>query len=238
MKKWLKMLAMVLSISLLIQIPVYAVESSVSQESQEEPTLSSEPEDPVEEIEPAPPAEEASSSVPASPEETVVPENSETAPEEDLPSEMETGPPAEEPEEKPEAAEPPITLVEEDVGGTVAENETAMPQDEEAAAEIIGEDESRREENVKHFLRSDGSYTAVQYRKPVHYRETDEDAWQDIDNTLVPDVQLPASVSEEETGSLSGEAGDDPAVSEDPIAPSAEAVWYVPASSPVDVAFA
>ena len=59
MKKWLKMLAMVLSISLLIQIPVYAVESSVSQESQEEPTLSSEPEDPVEEIEPAPPAEEA-----------------------------------------------------------------------------------------------------------------------------------------------------------------------------------
>ena len=113
-----------------------------------------------------------------------------------------------------------------------------MPRDEEAAAEIIGEDESRREENVKHFLRSDGSYTAVQYRKPVHYRETDEDAWQDIDNTLVPDVQPPEPAPGEETGSLSGETGDDPAASEDPVAPSAEAVWYVPASSPVDVAFA
>ena len=236
MKKWLKVIALILSIALFIQLPVYAVEQSEI-EPQTEPVASEEEETPDEEIEPAAPAEGELPSEPE-PEESLPPEESESSPEPETPEERETGLPSEAPAPDEPEPEDPVTLVEGDVGGTVAENETAMPRDEEAAAEIIGEDESRREENVKHFLRSDGSYTAVQYRKPVHYRETDEDAWQDIDNTLVPDVQLPASVSEEETGSLSGEAGDDPAVSEDPIAPSAEAVWYVPASSPVDVAFA
>ena len=48
---------------------------------------------------------------------------------------------------------------------------------------LLGEDPERREENVKHFLRSDGAYTAVYYNEPIHYEKDGE--WKDIDNTLV-----------------------------------------------------
>ena len=39
--------------------------------------------------------------------------------------------------------------------------------------DVIVEDESQREENVKHFQMPDGSYTAVVYTKPVHRRDSD-----------------------------------------------------------------
>ncbi len=42
---------------------------------------------------------------------------------------------------------------------------------------------SLREETVKQFRMSDGSYVAVQYDTPVHYQDGDGQ-WQDIDNTL------------------------------------------------------
>lgn len=50
--------------------------------------------------------------------------------------------------------------------------------------EILAEDVSLREENVKHFRMTDGSYTAVQYSSPVHY-QTDENTWEEYDNRLL-----------------------------------------------------
>ena len=49
--------------------------------------------------------------------------------------------------------------------------------------DVIVEDESLREESVKHFQMPDGSYTAVVYTKPVHRRDSDG-VWQDIDNRM------------------------------------------------------
>ena len=47
---------------------------------------------------------------------------------------------------------------------------------------VIGEDKSRREANVKHYIMSDGSMMAVSYSQDVHYEENGE--WIDIDNSL------------------------------------------------------
>ncbi|TYQ18382.1 UNVERIFIED_CONTAM: LOW QUALITY PROTEIN: RHS repeat-associated protein [Acetivibrio alkalicellulosi] len=48
---------------------------------------------------------------------------------------------------------------------------------------LVGEDISRRDKNVKHFLRDDMSFEAVIYPFSVHYEEDGE--WKDIDNTLI-----------------------------------------------------
>lgn len=48
--------------------------------------------------------------------------------------------------------------------------------------QVVKEVESLREETVKHFLMSDGSFLLVQYGQPVHYK-TDE-RWEDFDNSL------------------------------------------------------
>lgn len=48
---------------------------------------------------------------------------------------------------------------------------------------IIIEEESLREESVKHFKMPDGSYTAVVYNNPVH-RKDSNGVWQDIDNRM------------------------------------------------------
>ena len=53
---------------------------------------------------------------------------------------------------------------------------------EEKPSPIIGEDISKREENVKYYRHEDGTYTAAVYSEPVHYQEDGE--WRDIDNTL------------------------------------------------------
>ena len=42
----------------------------------------------------------------------------------------------------------------------------------------------KREEMVKHFDMGANRYQAVIYSEPVHFRESDEDDWQEIDNTL------------------------------------------------------
>ena len=52
-------------------------------------------------------------------------------------------------------------------------------------AEILFEETSLREENVKHFRLDNGSYIAVQYDTPVHYRNNNG-KWTDFDNTLRP----------------------------------------------------
>ena len=54
----------------------------------------------------------------------------------------------------------------------------------EETACVIGEMDELREEAVKHFRMSDGSFLAVQYDGPVHYQDTDGE-WQNIDTTQV-----------------------------------------------------
>lgn len=49
--------------------------------------------------------------------------------------------------------------------------------------EILSELTDRREENVKHFLLSDGTVKAVAYSEPIHFKDADGN-WQEIDNTL------------------------------------------------------
>lgn len=49
---------------------------------------------------------------------------------------------------------------------------------------ITGEDKSLRKENEKHFRHKDGSYSAVLYAAPVHYKDSFGN-WQDVDNSLV-----------------------------------------------------
>ena len=51
------------------------------------------------------------------------------------------------------------------------------------AADVVGEVESLRTEEGKHFRLSDGSYLAVSYGTPVHYQDA-SGRWQEIDNTL------------------------------------------------------
>ena len=48
-----------------------------------------------------------------------------------------------------------------------------------------GEEEiSLRDENVKHFNLGANRHQAVVYSEPVHFRNSESDAWQEIDNTL------------------------------------------------------
>lgn len=60
---------------------------------------------------------------------------------------------------------------------------TDIAQEPSGIIRDVFEVTDRREETVKHFRLEDGSYTAVQYDVPVHYKD-EEGKWQDIDNRL------------------------------------------------------
>ena len=62
-------------------------------------------------------------------------------------------------------------------------NEEYKVTAENVLDEIIYEAIELREENVKHFRLSDGSYLAAQYNSPVHVLD-EYGQWQDIDNSL------------------------------------------------------
>ena len=62
-------------------------------------------------------------------------------------------------------------------------NEVA-PREEFTAEDVLFEDTSLREENIKHFRMSDGSYIAVDYGHAVHYID-EAGVYQEIDNRLV-----------------------------------------------------
>ena len=62
-------------------------------------------------------------------------------------------------------------------------DEGSLVPAETVCEEILFEDTSLREENIKHFRMKDGSYRAVVYDTPVHYLD-DEGNWQEYDNTL------------------------------------------------------
>ena len=72
-----------------------------------------------------------------------------------------------------------------DEPASVSETADALAEDAEAPAEILGEDESLRSADTKHFYRADGSYMAVKYATPVHYQTIADAPWKDIDNSLV-----------------------------------------------------
>lgn len=61
--------------------------------------------------------------------------------------------------------------------------ESSSEQGTESDGLIVGELVEKREENVKHFMKDDGTFVAMMYNNPVHYKEGSE--WKDIDNTLV-----------------------------------------------------
>lgn len=88
---------------------------------------------------------------------------------------------------------PDETLLEETAENTdeteVSENENS----EEIPPEIVSEDVSKREENVKHFRLSNGENIAVMYEEPIHYLN-DNNEWVDYDNSF---DEIPA-VSEDE----------------------------------------
>ncbi|MBR5451923.1 MAG: DNRLRE domain-containing protein, partial [Clostridia bacterium] len=73
---------------------------------------------------------------------------------------------------------------------TVSATENSEPL---RIAEVLYEDESRREETVKHFRMDDGTYAAVEYSVPVHYLDSNGE-YLEIDNTLEA-VTLPDGTS-------------------------------------------
>ncbi len=58
---------------------------------------------------------------------------------------------------------------------------------ESAVVTVLGEVEELREENIKHFRLSDGTFVAVDYGMAVHYEDS-EGSWQDINNTISQDA--------------------------------------------------
>ena len=63
------------------------------------------------------------------------------------------------------------------------ESETSQDVQNEETVHILSEIKEKREENVKHFLMSDGTFMAAEYSSPVHYQNEDGE-WVDYDNSL------------------------------------------------------
>ena len=68
-------------------------------------------------------------------------------------------------------------------------SETVIATEPEKTATIVGEIESERDESTKRYRLSDGSFAAMQYAEPVHYKTADGQ-WIDIDNTLALDGDM------------------------------------------------
>ncbi|MBO5016357.1 MAG: hypothetical protein J6C92_11155, partial [Bacteroidaceae bacterium] len=75
----------------------------------------------------------------------------------------------------------PLQIWAAETSATVAEVSSETTDSAASVQQIVGEEVSLREEGVKHFRLSDGSYIAVSYGMPVHYKDSNGD-WQDIDN--------------------------------------------------------
>ncbi len=88
-----------------------------------------------------------------------------------------------------------------DVVSEFADNSSDIPSGEtittEPEPEVVAEEISKREENVKHFRMDDGTYKAVQYDGSVHFMLNDE--WTDYDNTL---TEVDADEEENENKSV------------------------------------
>lgn len=76
---------------------------------------------------------------------------------------------------------------------TVSATSDSIAEAEAPTPEILAEEVSLREENVKHFRMSDGSIQAAQYAVPVHFQKNG--VWTDYDNTLT-EVEADAEENE------------------------------------------
>ena len=79
---------------------------------------------------------------------------------------------------------------------------------------VLGEITELREENIKHFRMEDGTYTAVTYDQPVHYKNSDG-IWQNIDNTLTYHAAAGTEKASYRTGPGSFGASFDETLTED-----------------------
>ena len=75
----------------------------------------------------------------------------------------------------------------------------ALGEEGESLPDIIAEETGKREESVKHFYLSDGSYLAAQYSTPVHFEENGQ--WVDYDNSMTEAV-IPLADPEAEPAEL------------------------------------
>ncbi|HEX3016256.1 MAG TPA: DNRLRE domain-containing protein [Caproicibacter sp.] len=71
-----------------------------------------------------------------------------------------------------------------------------LSEQQKKEATIVTEDESKRTENSKTFLMSDGSYALALYKEPVHYQDASGN-WQDIDNSLSLSSSTNSSVDQD-----------------------------------------
>ena len=74
-----------------------------------------------------------------------------------------------------------FAAADEQAQGILDELNWDMPKPEEP--DVVGEIEELRDHTSKQFRLSDGSFAAVNYGIPVHYRDDNEN-WVDVDNTL------------------------------------------------------
>ena len=72
---------------------------------------------------------------------------------------------------------------------------------------VLGEVEENREESVKHFRMSDGSFTAAQFSEPVHFQDENGE-WHNLDNTLSEYNDRYISINGDVTKSFSSSLAD------------------------------
>ena len=65
--------------------------------------------------------------------------------------------------------------------------------EKDAEAEILYEVEEKRDEHTKVYKKSDGTYTAVMTKEPLHY--LDEGVWKEINNSMILDGSLYTNLS-------------------------------------------
>lgn len=87
-----------------------------------------------------------------------------------------------------------------------SESKITISEENEENPKIIAEADDEREECVKHYINSDGSFSAVSYLNPIHFKKNG--TWNDINNNL-------SLIKDDRTGQ------------EDAV--------YVPKDSPVDI---
>ena len=83
---------------------------------------------------------------------------------------------------QPQANEPAITDVDEELRGISKEDMTIKPE-EFTGEDVVYELENKREQNAKHFRMSDGSNIVVSYQSDIHF-EGENGQYQEIDNSL------------------------------------------------------
>lgn len=82
-------------------------------------------------------------------------------------------------------------------------------------ASIVKEIEELREEYSKQFLKSDGTYEAVVYNKPIHYK--DGDKWVEIDNSLKEELDKELKELDEKEENLNTNNKIEPTKNEDKL---------------------